>query len=71
MFDEQKFEKSIYVIISKYFKEISDMTLSFYSKKRDAEEYEEYEDSIENNLEKHGNRYIKIIAYNSFCAIKK
>ena len=70
LFDEKKFEKSIYVIISKYFKEISDMTLSFYSKKRDAEEYEEYEDSIENNLEKHGNRYIKIIAYNSFCAIK-
>ena len=46
------------------------MTLSFYSKKRDAEEYEEYEDSIESNLEKHGNRYIKIIAYNSFCVIK-
>jgi hypothetical protein len=69
LFDEQKFEKCIYIILSKYFKEISNMTLTFYSKKRNIEKYEEFEDSIENNLAKHGNRYIKIIAYNSFNVI--
>ena len=66
LFDEQKFEKCIYVIISKYFKEISNMTLSFYSKKDCKKDYEALEDSIELNLHNHGNRYIKIIAYNTF-----
>ena len=69
LIDEQKFEKCVYIIISKYFKEISDMTLTFYSKKRDVQNYEDYEDSIESNLERNGNKYIKIIAYNSFITV--
>ena len=42
------------------------MTLSFYSIKDSKKDYEAFEDSIELNLHNHGNRYIKIIAYNTF-----
>ena len=35
-------------------------------KKDSKKDYEAFEDSIELNLHNHGNRYIKIIAYNTF-----